>query len=286
MKVTFSQLGEHGRLGNQLWQYAFLRTFKELRTDVDVFIPKLNTKTWHGQQCLLNCFNIQLPQTSEKLQSYNVFFEKDPQIYNPDVWHIQGDTDFIGFFQNTNYFKGYEELIRREFALKLSLNSIFKKQMDRLRDTAKRELVSIHIRRGDLVEQTKNDNYFTENGIYFQYLNKALEHFPKDKYAFLIFTGGSRENEYQSDINWCKQNLPFNWEEDFVQIYSTGNPIIDFGSISACDHNIMSHASSFSWWAAYLNCNMDKKVIAPKYYFIDRRDRFISGFYPEEFTLI
>lgn len=285
MSSTFSRIGEYGRLGNQLWQYAFLRGF-QLKTGEDVFLPIVSEKVWHGQPCLLNCFNLQIRQEFSAPPNLKTWIEKDPQEFDESVYNYR-NCDFVGFFQNTKYFEHCKDLLKQEFTLKANFNTVIKDSLKKLKVFSDRELVSIHIRRGDLVEQTKNDNFFGgPDSIYFQYLNKALEFFPKDKYAFLIFTGGSRENDYKADVEWCKSNLPFDWENDYVHVHSTGNPILDFGLISGCDHNIMCHASSFSWWAAYLNKNPTKIVIAPKNYFIDRRERYVDGFYPVEFTLI
>ena len=56
--ITFTQLGQLGRLGNQLFQYAALRGLA-LEKGYESKIPDPTTCTWHGQKCLLGEFNIQ-----------------------------------------------------------------------------------------------------------------------------------------------------------------------------------------------------------------------------------
>jgi hypothetical protein len=63
-------------------------------------------------------------------------------------------------------------------------------------------------------------------------------------------------------------------------LYIEGNnQFIDMCMMSMCSHNIIAN-SSFSWWAAWLNNNRDKKIIAPKkwfgpsYYYHDTKDLY------------
>jgi len=53
----------------------------------------------------------------------------------------------------------------------------------------------------------------------------------------------------------------------------------------SCDHNILSHASSFGWWASYVNPNPNKIGVAPKYYHPDEPSLIREKFYPKEYIL-
>lgn len=93
-------------------------------------------------------------------------------------------------------------------------------------------------------------------GIFF----KSYEQFPED-YYFLIFTGA---------IEWTKANFPFHRPN---MIFIEGNrPYIDLYLMSLCEHQIVSPGSTFSWWAAWLNKNPQKKVIAPAVWADGRSD--------------
>ena len=49
-------------------------------------------------------------------------------------------------------------------------------------------------------------------------------------------------------------------------IFSDGNTYQDFTRLKNCEHVVMS-ASSFSWWAAFLNENKNKQIYIPEPWF-------------------
>ena len=44
---------------------------------------------------------------------------------------------------------------------------------------------------------------------------------------------------------------------------NSNNNVLDFTLMSMCNHNILGN-STFSWWAAYMNQNSEKVVVAPE----------------------
>ena len=55
--ITYTQLGNFGRLGNQLFQYAALRSVS-LETGYEMKIPDPEQVVWQNQRCQLTEFNI------------------------------------------------------------------------------------------------------------------------------------------------------------------------------------------------------------------------------------
>jgi len=94
------------------------------------------------------------------------------------------------------------------------------------------------------------------------YFRQAMGNYPSSKYLFFSDT-----NE---DIKWCKETF-----QSSDNIFLHYDDLTDFTIMQLCDHNIISN-STFSWWAAWLNSNQEKKVIAPQIWF---------GVYYKEYNL-
>jgi hypothetical protein len=135
-----------------------------------------------------------------------------------------------------------------EISLKNQASEFFKKTLSRLESS---NAVSLHIRRGDYVDDVKN-KYLLTFGL--EYYNEAVSYIKQTVVdpVFYIFS---------DDIDWAKNNLKIG-----EAIFVSSPDIKDYEELvlmSKCKHNIIAN-SSFSFWGAWLNQNFNKIVIAPK----------------------
>lgn len=283
--ITFTNLGQYGRLGNQLYQYAALKA-TALKHGYVCKIPNPMTKTWHGQNCQLGLFNLETeyltPEDYTQIQHKISESGNLAGLYTPILEKIEDNTDISGFYQNIRYFSEFSDQIKKELTPKKKIQEIEKRFINKIKEVGK-PLVSLHIRTGDMNDGTNpiyqkhySDNPFDKNSTVGKYVTRAIDHF--SDVIFLVFVGGSRTADDRADIAWAK-----NWFKDSKFIVSeTNNPISDFTRMSLCDHNIISFCSSFSWWAAYINQNSGKTVVCPKNYHLDGLEHKRIDFFPQE----
>lgn len=248
--ITFSNLGQYGRLGNQFYQYALAKSVAT-KLGYELCLPDLSNKSWHGQRCQLPMFNLKYsPLTSPPT---NTFFESKPGQFDPRVFDVPPGTDFNGFFQNIKYFDEYKSILAEEFTAVKPVVDHAELILSKFNNPT-----SIHIRRGDYLPNACKDY----NKHVLDYINAAMEDVGDSD--FIVFTGGSRNgnNDRNSDFQWCKDNI----KGDRV-FFAEGNPeVLDFELIKRCKNNITGWDSTFSWWASYLNekggriyCNRSKQ---------------------------
>ncbi len=228
-----------GGLGNQLFQYAYGRALSLKKNEKLM----LDTRWYHGRisrSYMLNYFNIKAWATP----LYSLFFKKGYLEDTTGSWHSE------------KFFKEYEETIRKELTLKHSLSSKAQEFSNKITST---NSVSIHLRGGDYVTGNKSSFHGTSSP---EYYSKAIE-LIKQKVSsphFYIFT---------DDLEWAKQHITF--PEPFTVVSEAKcHPQEELTLMSSCKHNIIAN-STFSWWAAWLNGNKDKIVIAPSRWFADEK---------------
>ena len=117
--------------------------------------------------------------------------------------------------------------------------------------------ISIHVRRGDYltniaafnVHGVCSSSYYIHAISHLKSLMKNLEFFVFSDdvvYSKLIFKG-------LRNITYIENNI-------------AEHSYLDMALMSACKHNVIAN-STFSWWAAWLNKNQNKVVIAPSKWF-------------------
>jgi hypothetical protein len=167
--------------------------------------------------------------------------------FSHNFFTIPDQTDLGGYYQTEKYFEHCQELIRSYFEFDKDIVSDASSKFPKF--SLSLEYVSIHLRKGDYAGLQQFHPVMDPD-----YYSSALSEFTDGNYCFLIF---SDDIEYSKDIFGQQENV----------VYIEGNdPAIDMCMMSMCDHNIIAN-SSFSWWAAWLNQNPNKKVIAPKKWF-------------------
>ena len=144
-----------------------------------------------------------------------------------------------------------EGIIRKEFVFKDVLNAQNTGLAQQIEAT---ESVAIHIRRGDYL------NNPVHNVFDISYIEKGI--------ALLQKTFGDRIHLFifSDDLQWCRENLNTLFPT-ISRIYCDGgNGKEDLQLMSMCKHFVIAN-SSFSWWAAWLGCAANKKVVAPQKWF-------------------
>lgn len=243
--ISFNNLGNLGRLGNQMFQYASLKGIAT-HLGYEFCIPP---KEVFGQKD---------PMVNKDLNLYDVFdlYDKNQvnltqnQILQEKIYSFDEElfnncpdnSDLFGYYQTEKYFKHIEDEIINDFSFDNELYEGCSKFIKSLNS----EVISLHVRRGDYVV---NPNHPVQP---IEYYKQALEALP-DNIPVLIFS---------DDFKWCNEQLFFS--DDRFMISQESSVDADLCMMSMCDYHIIAN-SSFSWWGAWLANS--QKVISPKNWF-------------------
>jgi len=257
-----------GGLGNQMFQYAAARSLsKSRKVYLDFsFLAQNNITTdlFTARDFELGIFKklkgrvaskyfIRLIKSKRKVFKIISPYYKEVKDENIlDFLQINSSNLYLdGYFQNPGYFQNLRSILLHEFTFpKLSSQS---KEIE-LKIEETKNPIAIHIRRGDY---TKPENHSYHGILSIDYYKQSIEiiNSKVENPVFYIFS---------DDPNWCEDNLAFITEKQIIS--NTTQAWEDMFLISKCKHQILAN-SSFSWWGAWLNTNLEKIVIAPKKWF-------------------
>jgi len=181
-----------------------------------------------------------------RLHRDTVFQEKSGP-FDPAFKQLPDGTLLTGYFQNPEYFKGIEPLLRKELDLSGIAMPASAARIETLIQEA--PTASLHVRRGDYL------NIGATQCLPETYHQDAIR-LLRDRHD------GIRFCVFSDDIPWCRDHFkqPGFFFADCPD--AAGDPFIDLRLMAACDHHIIVN-SSYSWWGAWLNPDPEKIVVSP-----------------------
>ncbi len=293
-----------GGLGNQMFQYAFARSFSiqnncDVTVNIDWFYKALYAKMRvmckstkekyvnHAQYShagyQLDIFNTQYRyniisdiQSRIACGAFNLDKQTKYNVLKEDVWTAKmsfiqeyldqpTNTIFNGYFADYRYFHKYKDVLLKEFSPKVRLSSQFERYNKQIQAV---DSIALHVRRGDYVTNKDCQKIFhvcnSEN-----YYNKALDIIKQKVSNPHIFV-------FSNDMKWVRENIDIPFHKTYVAYTTEKNAYEDIMLMSKCKHNIIAN-SSFSWWGAYLNRNQDQIVIMPEKGFKEEEMHYLSN---------
>jgi hypothetical protein len=268
-----------GGLGNQLFQYAFGRRLAlerntELYFDLSTYNQSFDS-SFTKRDFEMDVFDINGKIADAKILSHfsqskfnkllNEFIIRSPFVksanylrephfhFYDNALRVSNKVYVNGYWQSEKYFSS----IRNQLLTELIPTSELSTESQLIYDDIKNHnAVSLHIRRGDYINETNQSIYHVCS---LDYYSKAVDYIcskvaqPK----FYIFS---------DDVEWVKSNLNINQQIHYLEHNKGKNSYQDLILMSKCNHNIIAN-SSFSWWGAWLNQHENKIVISPEKWF-------------------
>ena len=275
-----------GGLGNQLFQiYTTMALSIEMKTNFnfprnkmeidkrsdtywDNFLKELNKST-----SIIDIKKMQYPIYKEKEFKYNKI-----QIL-PDVFRRTAGIMLHGYFQSYKYFDKEYKSISRYIGIDESrqeVRNIYYKRHENM------NVISVHFRMGDY-KALQNCHPILKDDYYINSIKFILHKMQNTKKWKVLYFYEEEdkidvENKVKKINAACKEYLEeqkrennrenkFNQEVEFER--GGESRMKDWQQLllmSCCQHNIIAN-SSFSWWAAYFNDNLDKIVCYPETWF-------------------
>lgn len=255
----------HGRLGNQMFQYAAARGLAA-RLGVPVALDSRGALR-RGEGVLTRVFDLPLatpdrlpPDRKDSPLAYGLWrligrtprFRRERGLgYNQGIETWSDNSYLHGYWQSERYFTHVADDIRRDFAFPAFSTTQNAAMAARIGDSL---AISLHVRRGDYL--TLGAHAVCDEAYYAAALERVLDGLSGTPTVFV----------FSDDPDWAKENLPLPVEKRVVDFNGPETDFEDMRLMSLCRHNIIGN-SSFSWWAAWLNAHADKRVAGPVQWF-------------------
>lgn len=255
----------HGRLGNQMFQYAAARGLAA-RHGTSVALDARGALA-RGEGVLTRVFDLPLtdaaplpPDRSTHPLRYALWratsssFQREHGLgYNRKIESFPDGSYLHGYWQSERYFVHVADTLRADFTFPAFSSQANAEMAARI---AAGPSVSMHVRRGDYL--TLSAHVLCDQAYYEAALERVVQGLESDPTVYV----------FSDDPEWAKANLPLPLPKVVVDFNDADTDYEDMRLMSLCQHNIIAN-SSFSWWSAWLNANPDKRIAGPARWFGD-----------------
>jgi len=198
-----------------------------------------------------------MPMLEKVVPSVGVHVVREQSArFDKSILLLKGNIYLIGYWQCERYFADIADTIRGDLTLTEELDERDANMERQIRST---NAISLHVRRGDYLSDKNAEAIL--GSLATDYYAAAIQYVAVrvEKPHFYVFS---------DDPDWAMSNLGFEHPATFVSHNGPGRGAFDMRLMSACRHNIIAN-STFSWWAAWLNGNPEKLVVAPGRWYRD-----------------
>ncbi len=216
--ISFNNIGNLGRLANQMFQYASLKGIARNR-GYDFSIPPQQVFGQHDtlvRSSELNIYNV-----FDNIKNNNIQVARNPILqermheFDEELFRSCPDNvDFFGYYQSPKYFEHIKDEIKNDFKFSDEVESICNEMYESING---KEIVSLHIRRTDYIV---NNNHPLQPISYYE---KALKLFDKNV-QILVFS---------DDPAWCQEQGLF--ADDSIMISEGNDADVDMCLMSKCN---------------------------------------------------
>ncbi len=280
-----------GGLGNQMFQYAFLKLLQEkmpaeiikgdlfwygdnndnvqksrilgMQVDID-FANKEEIKKIcylnHNEKVRTKKYRIKV--LIEALINHNYFFERDRSYREIDS--LLNYIYYDGYWQSWRYLESIREKLILDFRPRQVLSELSQNAIEQYK---KKNSVFVGVRRGDYLKDSRaRKHYGVSDPMYYK---KAVEYIRNrvEEPTFIFFS---------DDIVWVKKYITPQYlgiQKEYIEYREDNDIYNDFEELfvmSSCKHAIISN-STFNFWGAWLIGHNNKIIVAPKEWFKDEK---------------
>lgn len=237
--ITFSKLGRYGRLGNQLFQYAYLRGMAR-RLNTSFWCPR-----WEGDVMFdLDDGGERSCGAPERLGR---LYDQGTQAgFSPEALDIEDGVDIQGYFQSERYYDS-----------PTTVRGWYRFKPDLIRSATQK--VNVGLLNGAVSMSLRLDTDYASTREFFPLYRPSfyMRGLALVKNVRQVVVFADRMDLARDYVDSMKMNLPVTFMEGLT-------PHEQMWLMTQCSGGNIITNSTFAWWGAYLNAHDDAVVVAPR----------------------